>query len=728
MEMYNEFKEADVLPRMIDMKVNDIIKRLKPDQYEKLKQKIRLEALILRMVTTILTPFPARPSPKGKKKRSIDSIASGSFSNDYSSDDYSSGDESTADERTDEFDFLSHFSETCKEDKKDEKDEKTNLSDAAHLAYDIVQGDLQSGKTAIAALFSIIASELSVVTLMLTNTVSSSSDFTPKLRTFVWKMDMDIGKETDGTRELFANNIYCIKESDDTAINYFDGEKGFCSKAISEQGAVLVAGDTQIQIRKSRELIETMQLEHYCLLVMDECDIVHGKKYTNNASTELRLLLGLPLLGVVGISATTIPTFIDLMHAEAQNVKAYRLYPGANHVGPEQFKSPKDEDGNDIFLNPGDLNYKNKFINNTLLEFIDSALYEKDRRGTLVIVNLNDRVNAPGNVFEQASEVQNYFEGKNKEFIGITITTTSKQNGRAAPIMIKYPGAMAPFYRGESMWQVLDEINEEWGLDIPIVVFGFSQLTRGRSISSAKRVVTHIAVMRGNGHNLGNTFQAVGRGAYQGKDTLQSNGYDHVTILTTQSDYETIQHLNNFTNALFDRIESSDTDLPFSTVWSQVFPEFADIFRSTNRNLSPNKQHKIYYQKTVSCEIPTTLTQGEEKIKDEVKDDIRMQMLMRTVLDLHDRKSGEYFDSIDVQNSYHKRWKGHRGINLGKNKDGVKGVNCYLRYLVINGKLDKINRTDSSPSTAYRVKCRTLFEMLLNPQACVSNGNHSDDN
>lgn len=375
------------------------------------------------------------------------------------------------------------------------------------------------------------------------------------------------------------------------------------------------------------------------------------------------------------------------------------------------------------------MNYKNKFINKAVLDFIDSALYEKDKQGTLVIVNLNDRVNAQGNVFEQAKEIRKHFEKENKQFIVITITTTSKQYGRAAPIRIEYPGATEPVYSAKSMWQVLNKINKEWGLDIPVVVLGFSQLTRGYSVSSEERKVTHIAVMRGNGHNLGNTYQAVGRGAYQGKDTLQRNGYDHVTILTTGCDYEAIQHLNNFTDTLFKRIESSNTDLPFSAVWNQTFPEFANIFRSTNRNLSPNKHHKIFYQDTVCCQPPTELTQTEEILKDEIKDDIRMQMLMRTVLDLHDLKSGEYFNSCDVRDSYNERWEGHGGINLGKNKDGVEGVNNYLQKLVDSHKLEK----KMSPSIAYQVKLtkrctKTVIKLLLNPEARDSNGYLLDDN
>jgi hypothetical protein len=90
-------------------------------------------------------------------------------------------------------------------------------------------------------------------------------------------------------------------------------------------------------------MIERIHMEHYCLLVCDECDIVAGRSIDIKASGELRELFEHQLLGFIGISATPIPTLLDIMAAGAENVKLYRLKPGKNHAGTAMVRPPMDE-------------------------------------------------------------------------------------------------------------------------------------------------------------------------------------------------------------------------------------------------------------------------------------------------------------------------------------------------------------------------------------------------
>jgi hypothetical protein len=90
-------------------------------------------------------------------------------------------------------------------------------------------------------------------------------------------------------------------------------------------------------------MIEDIEMEHYCLLICDECDIVAGRNTNSKASGELRELLRHQLLGVIGITATPVPTLLDIMKARTRNVKPNRLKPGDNYVGLDMTRPPMDE-------------------------------------------------------------------------------------------------------------------------------------------------------------------------------------------------------------------------------------------------------------------------------------------------------------------------------------------------------------------------------------------------
>ena len=79
--------------------------------------------------------------------------------------------------------------------------------------------------------------------------------------------------------------------------------EGFCPKAISSVGAALVIRGCEDEIQKAREMIEFIELDHYCILVCEECDILGGQSRDNNASGELHELLQHQLLGVIIISS-----------------------------------------------------------------------------------------------------------------------------------------------------------------------------------------------------------------------------------------------------------------------------------------------------------------------------------------------------------------------------------------------------------------------------------------
>lgn len=225
---------------------------------------------------------------------------------------------------------------------------------------------------------------------------------------------------------------------------------------------------------------------------------------------------------------------------------------------------------------------------------------------------------------------------------------------------------------------------------------------------------------------VGEFCQAFARLFGQSKNILEDNGFDHIEALVTQPEWEVFHSYGSFVNELFDWTEESDE--PFSVLWKRTFSSLSDILRSTNRRLSPNKSHKVVFQRTVSCESGSELLGSEKAIKEKYSEDCQVQRLLRTLIRLYKVKGGDWFDADDVQVTYNRMWTNYP-INLNKNKKGVDGVRSLLPILTISGKLDKATKkeeggTNGKPKTKpiYRVKDATIFRMLLNPEARNEDG------
>jgi hypothetical protein len=360
-----------------------------------------------------------------------------------------------------------------------------------------------------------------------------------------------------------------------------------------------------------------------------------------------------------------------------------------------------------------------------------SSACEKPR--SLVIVNTNNLVHVPGNIDQQAKLIQEFLKEKDRDVIAITIATANEAMKRPTDIKVFYPtDERVDIEKGTSVCAVLDAINDsdQWGLEIPVIICGYSQLTRSRSVWSHRRAPTHQVIARGKCIDDGEYCQAFARIFGQSKDILEDNGFGHVEVFAEECDWEMIKSYDTFINELYDGTEGSNE--PFHVIWNHMwFSSGSDILRSTNRPLSPNKLHKSIYQRTVSCESGSELRGSEKAIKEKYSKDCQFQRLLRTLLRLNDEKSGAWFDADDVQEAYNRMWTNYP-INMnGNKKKGVDGVRNLLNTLADSGKLDKETKkeeggTNEKPKTKpiYRVKVATIsiFRMLLNPEARNEDG------
>ena len=128
-------------------------------------------------------------------------------------------------------------------------------------------------------------------------------------------------------------------------------------------------------------------------------------------------------------------------------------------------------------------------------------------------------------------------------------------------------------------------MNDEHGLKMPLIVWGFSKLNHGVSIWSEKRVVTHIIVNKGKGFNIVDIAQTCRRGAFQGLDVLKKNGFTQVTIMTTSEILDTACRADKYVDLGIQQVE--DHNIHFKTAMRGVatesrlkaFPADTDVCR-----------------------------------------------------------------------------------------------------------------------------------------------------
>lgn len=106
-----------------------------------------------------------------------------------------------------------------------------------------------------------------------------------------------------------------------------------------------------------------------------------------------------------------------------------------------------------------------------------------------------------------------------------------------------------------SMSDILNTIDQTFGLDTPVVVLGYTQMIRGNSFRSNGRVPTHIIQSLGAANSIEKMVQACGRGTYQGKEQLFANGFDQVRVLMTEADFSTLIAYSKFVDELVEKIK-----------------------------------------------------------------------------------------------------------------------------------------------------------------------------
>lgn len=95
--------------------------------------------------------------------------------------------------------------------------------------------------------------------------------------------------------------------------------------------------------------------------------------------------------------------------------------------------------------------------------------------------------------------------------------------------------------------EVIQLLDDEHGLDVPIMVFGYNLVGRSCSLRSRERVLTHLAIALQKGRHTADLRQIFMRGAGTTRGVRARNGCAKgVRILCVREDYELVKEMFSF--------------------------------------------------------------------------------------------------------------------------------------------------------------------------------------
>lgn len=205
---------------------------------------------------------------------------------------------------------------------------------------------------------------------------------------------------------------------------------------------------------------------------------------------------------------------------------------------------------------------------------------ENSRYGVLLLDITDNRVYADGNVKDKAKLVQDgLFKSLGKKIVVLVFVGDGVYIRRRPLAKI-----FSKFEPGTKISDAIKEIDddEELGLDIPVFVFGFTNMNRGISFRSDLRVPTHVIASRGLGYSHEDVIQTIGRGTFCAKKQLEANGFSRVTLLST---WEDMVSARKYSNHVQHRMDCGDSLIDVLQGKNETIPDQANPLRQADRKI-----------------------------------------------------------------------------------------------------------------------------------------------
>jgi len=283
----------------------------------------------------------------------------------------------------------------------------------------------------------------------------------------------------------------------------------------------------------------------------------------------------------MSVSATLIPVFLHLkekQHGVDVNSIIYTC-PGKDYNGVQDFRALVDENGDNVFLNPGDLTKTNGYFNDKVAALYHTALATQK---SLVLNITNPGVSTFNNVHDHAIQIQQAYDHVGCiVFVGKGIYYYPPKRERRD---------VEEFLKKEwTIGGVIQHVDDTDGLETPLVVIGYSQMFRGDSFRSDCRVPTHICCALGTAMSIEKMVQAMGRATY-GDSKLEENGFTHVTVLTFANDYDTAKAYPVWLQEMNDKIKDGMT-IQEALSPDALYTDQANLTLGQNRSIGQKRDH-----------------------------------------------------------------------------------------------------------------------------------------
>ena len=156
-----------------------------------------------------------------------------------------------------------------------------------------------------------------------------------------------------------------------------------------------------------------------------------------------------------------------------------------------------------------------------------------------------------------------------------------------------------------SVGESIQMVDEQLGMETPVVVLGYECLKRGVSLRSNNRVITHAIITGTDSMLVADLQQLMMRSGGKSKATLNANGFECVRLLTKLGDYDQLQQLSSYTRVLMDKLVEAPC-MPSTLHDVQVPTEFRAVVESKRPHASKKMEREHDRPKVVGEVGPGT--------------------------------------------------------------------------------------------------------------------------
>ena len=203
------------------------------------------------------------------------------------------------------------------------------------------------------------------------------------------------------------------------------------------------------------------------------------------------------------------------------------------------------------------------------------------------------------------------------------------------------------FDKKYTIGEVIQHADDQDGLDMPLVVIGYSQMIRGDSFRSDCRVPTHMCCALGTCMSIDKMVQAMGRATYS-DSKLEQNGFTHVTVLTFANDYDTAKAYPVWLQEMNDKIKHG-MSIGEALSSSATYTDQANVTFGQNRTIG-QKRDKLVLD--VGFEQPKLdeLRDGAKYTQTQILQDPLMKSLYEVAKDYYAEDLDSFRAELQAEN------------------------------------------------------------------------------